>query len=422
VIIFSFSVAHAAEEYEILIAKGIQKINEGMYEEALELLNRALEIDPGNKEARFYSAVAMSRLGNTDTAEELLKKMLDEGETAEDVYFELGRIAYVKADCSSAESYLSTFIDVTDDESRKNYASSLIDDCKADKKPETAEAKYRLNITAGFEYDSNVVLEPSNPVVRADEDDDGRAVFLLNGGLIFAETEDVRIRGDYLFYQSLHFDLNDFNVHYHKPSMSAEFLFSKNVIPTVGYRFEYVYFGDDLYGSINTLFGELNIRESKNCNLDLIYEYRYHKYWDTDLFRTNSLRTGRRYRAGVRQNFTWNDLEGDIHYYYNDKRARVDYWEFTGNRVGTTLSYQITEPVLARISADYYNRDYDGTFPGATRDREDDMYRIAIRLTYAFTDRIAVSLTERYTRNDSNMATYDYDRNVIGLLFTYGVI
>jgi hypothetical protein len=50
------------------------------------------------------------------------------------------------------------------------------------------------------------------------------------------------------------------------------------------------------------------------------------------------------------------------------------------------------------------------------------MYRIAIRLTYAFTDRIAVSLTERYTRNDSNMATYDYDRNVIGLLFTYGVI
>ena len=49
---------HAAEEYELFIAQGIEKINEGKYSEAAEILEKALAAAPDNIEAIYYSAMA----------------------------------------------------------------------------------------------------------------------------------------------------------------------------------------------------------------------------------------------------------------------------------------------------------------------------------------------------------------------------
>ncbi len=129
-----------AQSYELYTAQGIQKINEEKFDEALELLKKALELSPENPEATYYTAIAYSRLGNYKEAEELFFKTLELDETALNVYLELGRIYYIKSQCDKTAIYLSKFTSRSDNELAKGYAMRLIDNCKEETKEETERA------------------------------------------------------------------------------------------------------------------------------------------------------------------------------------------------------------------------------------------------------------------------------------------
>jgi hypothetical protein len=74
-----------------------------------------------------------------------------------------------------------------------------------------------------------------------------------------------------------------------------------------------------------------------------------------------------------------------------------------------------------KVLADYQRRKYDDVFPSFGEVRLDKMQKYAINVQYALTEKMAVTLKESYTYNDSNLRDYDYSRNLIGLLLTYGV-
>ncbi len=409
---------HAAEEYELFIAQGIEKINEGKYSEAAEILEKAIAAAPDNAEAIYYSAIANSRLGELGKAERLLRKIRTDDKLAANVYFELGRIYYSRGKCRSAEKNLNIFISSTDDAKAKSYADSLIKECNQ----RGGEERFKADLTIGGQYDSNVVLEADNPSITTDRKSDWRAVALINAGAKIFDNDTVLIRADYNFYQSLHAKLDNFDVHYHKITPSIEMNVSDVVRPSVGYKYEYVIFGGDEYGTIHSFFTKVNFRENADFSTDAILEYSSHKYWDTEEFLNNSDRRGQKTVAGIKQNITIGEVKGNIHYFHDHKKAKEYFWAYRGDRLGAAAGLNIMEPLRVEVSAEFSWRKHYEDFPAYNETREDRMQRYAVSLQYSLGKNMAVTLTESYTFNDSNIDDFEYQRNIIGILFTYGLI
>ena len=61
---FAFlSNTYASDTFDIYVARGIEKINEKQFSEALEHLKKALEMAPEDTEALYYTALVYTRLG-----------------------------------------------------------------------------------------------------------------------------------------------------------------------------------------------------------------------------------------------------------------------------------------------------------------------------------------------------------------------
>jgi len=90
--------------------------------------------------------------------------------------------------------------------------------------------------------------------------------------------------------------------------------FSNIFRSSVGYSLEYMLLGSDLYSRFHTYYGKFTVIESEKLSTEAIYEYRSHKYWDSDIFQTNSIRSGYQNTVGIKQNFYLKRLTGEIYY------------------------------------------------------------------------------------------------------------
>ncbi|GBE36437.1 cellulose synthase subunit BcsC [bacterium BMS3Bbin07] len=407
-----------SEDYELYIAQGIQKINQGKTKDAIVLLRKALKLTPESPEALYYAGIAYSRSGNYKEAESLFLQTLQLDETSANAYFELGRIYYVTSRCDDLEELLSRFQDLSEDKALKGETAELVDGCrkKAEEKP------FRLNISAGTQYDSNVILEPSNPPVSAERKSDTRAVLHVTSRAVLLKEKVIKLTLDYNFYQSLHMNLNEFNVQYHKITPVLEMTFSDALRSSVGYSLEYTLLGSDPYSRFHTFYGKFTVKEGEKLSTEAIYEYRSLKYRDSDIFQTNSIRTGYQNTVGIKQNFYLKRLKGEIYYFSDFNRAKEGYWAFDGQRLGAELAYKIIPPLHINVSSEYNERRYRDEFPGFQKRRLDRMQQYSLRLTYFISERMSVSITESYIVNDSNLSIFDYRRNIAGIFLTIGVL
>jgi len=197
------------EDAEVLVAQGMEKIGSHDYQEAADLLSRAIEMDPDNPEANYYAGFAYSRVGEYEKAEQLLSRALELDPTAVEAYFELGLVYVSQADCTQAESFLLKFRNFSTDEGLKQIARNLLQDCK---KEAPEEKRFRLTGTAGIQYDTNVILEQSNPPPNKNKKGDFRdAILFLSSGLTAFENDLVNVNLDYDGYFSDHVELDMFN-------------------------------------------------------------------------------------------------------------------------------------------------------------------------------------------------------------------
>jgi hypothetical protein len=355
----------------------------------------------------------------------MFKRVIADKEYTANAHLEIGRVYYMKGQCDVSKRYLKKFISFSNDKEATAYADNLIKQCRSAERRDREDEPYKLNVSFGAQYDSNVVLQPDNPVVGGDKGD-GRIFGLVNAGADIWQNEALTLRVDYTFYASYQFDLNDgiadYDVQYHGLTPSLELTVSDIVIPSAGYTLEHVRFGEDWYGRIQTYFAKVKVREGIHYSTEGIYEYRDIDYQNTPLFATNKLRTGWKHTLGVKQNFYRGRIEGDIHYYYDDKHASTAYWSYRGDRVGAEVLYEIKEPLTVRGAVDYSRRKYRGVFPGFGKTRYDKAMQYQLDLHYQLSEKLAVTLSEMYIDNRSNIGSYDYDRNIIGAMLTWGVI
>ncbi len=426
-VMFSYSVISppdlSASDYELYVAQGIQKINQERYGEALKVLKKALAMSPDDPEAVYYSGIAHSRLGEYDTAENLFLRTIDIDSSAQNAYLELGRVYYSTGRCDKALTYLSKFISGTDNESAKQYAIKMKGSCQKEAKKEGK--RFRLNVSVGAQYDSNVILEPSNPSANAsmrEKKDDGRGVALIFAKGTLFRSGPVKLKAKASIYQTVHGSLEEENLQDYKFNPFIEVDIMDPVTATAGYKLGYTLLGTEHYSLVHTFQGKVNVKEGRHFVTEGIYEYRDIKYWDDTLFPTNSLRSGHQNTIGLKQKLYIKKFCAGIYGYADFKRADMRYWSYDGYRAVAKTCYKIIPALKVKVSGEYSKKKYKDIFAGFTAKRSDDMQKYSVGFTYKISKVFSIIISDTYTINDSNLMDYDYERNVAGIFLKAGVL
>lgn len=419
----------AQQDPQYHLYRGLVLLQEARSAEAARELGRARAVGPGvDPSASYYEGLAWAGAKETEKAEESFDRVI---ETAPGTAW--------AAQAERAKADLSRLAD-----GRKS-----------------AWALAR----AGLEYDDNVRLRGNDVFPSSGGDHDVRAVWLLHGGteLVSGPGWAAGIQGTY--YGSAHQDLTAFNEHYPVVGVWYDqrlgedtslrlsydvgyswyqydpFLFTNQARASLfhsfgdagrtelfatPYKYNYLYSVKDVPDDPDPLTDECNTADTPTrvgpaCGPVGLNE---HQERNRDGW---GLVTGAQHRVPVDAIET--ELLGGVAYLRYSARGS----EYSYNGVGAWVGTDTELPFEAafRTSVGYSHLSYrnESTYPDSvapdTRytldddDRHEDRWYYAVELEKYIGDDWSASLRYSYTDNNSNVAVFAYDREIVGAYVTY---
>lgn len=153
---------------------------------------------------------------------------------------------------------------------------------------------------------------------------------------------------------------------------------------------------------------------------EVFFSYMRKKYFDTELHPEppdGEERSGDRFTGGLGWTCTFKDNKGfvTLRYSHAEDNAIGRNWVNSENRFGVDVLYPIVGPLRVQGSADatFVDYKYDNTF--FEMKRRDDIYSVNVALLYGIVKNADLILQYNHWRNQSNIALYDYTREIYGL-------
>lgn len=157
---------------------------------------------------------------------------------------------------------------------------------------------------------------------------------------------------------------------------------------------------------------------------EVFFSYMRKKYFDTPLHPEppdGEERSGDRMTGGLGWTYTFKDNKAfvTLRCSYAQDNAIGRNWVNSENRFGVDVLYPIIGPLRVQGSADatFVKYAYDNTY--FETKRRDDIYSVNLALLYGIIKNTDIILQYNYWRNQSNIALYDYTREIYGLGVEY---
>lgn len=417
----------------------------GRYQEALHYLNTAWKADPDIPELKYDLAFLNFKMSNYSKAADLFINVTNEDPSHVLAHYYAGMSLYeqkrygraldhflaaaekspsVKTnsyyyagvcyfETGKAEEAVEKFEYVRDHADsgllRENSLVWLerIREEKKDVKP------YSLYLKIGHHYDDNIPLEPLDEDVYTEEDDYVTKVIFL-GKYDFVNTKSYKIGAGYSHYQTWHNDLAEYDLIGSIGKLYANYYlhpltFGLSYIPS------YYWLDSENYLRRHQVRPEIVWKCTKKLGTRLSYSY----YDDN--------------------NFLNDDRDGEIHeglldvYYsilgkrayvfggigYEDKSASHPDQDY--GRLKTKLGMSLTLPwdLELRLEGKYQEKRYDNVDTLYGVEREDTKYFGGVSLSRKlFYEWLGILAEFNYTKNNSNINDFEYERKVTGLSLT----
>lgn len=226
--------------FEKAVARGLSAIEQGDTAAATSEFTAALAEQPDDPLATLYLGIARNQ-AKDPAAETTLKKALRLNPESARANLELA-IFYLNRNLpDEAQDYLDTTLQVAPDSYEATKARELLQELKS----RQAGKRWWLKLLAGMQYDTNVLVNAVNAPLPPgyDRKSDWRAVINPSFGytLISGKDFDLAISGS--VYQSLHRDLNDFDVFQPAGELSLRYRLNPNLSLKAGYGYDYLTLG-----------------------------------------------------------------------------------------------------------------------------------------------------------------------------------
>ena len=406
---------------------GVLYYQTGKDQKAMEAFKAVEIIDPGRARVHYYQGLILRRTGSAAASQAKLEKAVSlDASLAGAIRFQTAIAHYEAGAFDSARAAFQAVLSLAPNRNLSEASQGFInkiDTAAAGKKP------WEFSMSLGFQYDDNVVLDSGNAALPTGikEKDDFVGVIYLQGKYEWFKKDHWRSDVQYSFYQNLHFEssLNDFNIQDQRLSLSAYRQFGMNEAGLI-YTLQYATLGGEDYMTAHSIGPKFLWMHSELHFTEIDYRYGMKDFKDiSPLFTNNGERDVDTHQLGVSHTHLFGEKGKTYMGYRFEKEdagssVREDDWTYDGHEIKLGLVAPPWQQWVLSLEASATRRDYSNSNEAdpSRRKREDDDLLFVAVLSHPMTEHTQISAQYLYQQNDSNIAIYDYDRNIIGLIVT----
>lgn len=365
---------------------GYALLKKKRYEEALEPFGKARQLNPALAiPARFYEGVALYNLKRYQESKQAFKEVLGMNPPPETA--------------SASQRYLEAIEGAGETPKRWSFVGSLL-----------------------YQYDTNVVTANDDtdfPItINGDEisdQEDSRILLTLYGRWNFWRTDNWSAEARYSFYQSFHFEVEEFNLQNHSPELELARrvnIGSKSAAVALTYRAGIALLGEELHTySINHwVTPSFSLRWSDSLASILSYRFNAEDFDEEDPDRDNLAHSGIietifSYRG------LWDKpgtLKLSVGFDFED--AQDEAYDVTRPWVRVTAQNSFPLSITSRImlyyeNENHFNDDYD---------RIDDVFVGELALFKKLWGPVEANINFNYKMNNSTEKNFEYERTIVG--------
>lgn len=278
------------------------------------------------------------------------------------------------------------------------------------------EQPLQFEAEVGYRYDDNITVDQSDNNAAQ-----GDSSFLIKGSLgldIYDKNRD-EVSARYSFSQSLHDDLDDFDLQIHGFSFRGKTRFGK-VNTALDYRYNFITLGGDDFLEIHNIRPNIGWLVAKKTYLTAAYEYRHLNFKDPLLEERDADRHAFAskvyyiFKKGANVTFGYKVSKHDA------QVERLSYW---GHTVDAGLKLPIKfagADATYRLRYQYRQKDFTGVDPNLGNDPGVGEKRGDKRHTFRTSLRVPIGskglyseVEYKYVNSNSNLASIDYNNNVV---------
>lgn len=427
---FERSLAIDADNTDLKFDLGTALLELGEVARARDLFDEILVAQPQRARAHLYAGIADYRLQN-------YSESLDHLERAEELDPQLKRETryYVGLSYSFLGRYslASGAFDGVAEQSPQSPLGRSAVDLRAKTQTAAPRNPWALGFTSGAEWDTNPLVIgksfPSPAVQTERRKNDWRGIFRAQASYRFLDSERLSLAAGYDGFLSLHDHSSqvDMQTHLGWASISS---FLDPVLMDLRYDYSYTFLDlSDDFLSLHRVTPSLSMNTGNWGITQLVYQFQYKNFFNDSFdlprlasgdFGSASDRDGDQHSVGINQFIlVWERLDplwigalGD----WNDARdSEFKYagFEFAGGATLQPLRELVPQLTLS-FDYRYIHRNYTGDSSIEPKEREDRIHRVTWSLAYEIQENVELSFAGSYTRNDSNIGVYKYDRTILG--------
>jgi len=321
-------------------------------------------------------------------------------------------MAYMKAGkFSNAKGVFQQLVLVDPNSTMANFANTYMDAISGREK---AMKPFRASIGEYWQYDDNVVLDPSDANVGTDISDkgDSREVTTAMAEYTHRFNQTFDIKAQYFFYWAKQNDLGFYdtlsNTFVIQPEMNLK---SGQLSMPIGYNLTRI--NDKAYLSSPSVSGVYN-QMVGNHNMGQAYiKYAYKDYmWAPSI--EDEDRTGNDFGGGLGWYYFFMQNKGFVNLRYGlTKEWTVgNNWENWENNINATILVPVLDKLNVTVSGNLSAQYYENSNTSYHVYRRDQVWTLSALAAYKFYKDSEIQLQYTHVNDSSNIGVYTYTRNI----------
>ena len=429
------------------------------YRQARKYLEEAVRLRPDYHEARMLLVDTLIALGQTKPAAKQLQQLEASGYQPAQVAYLQGLVASKEKRFSQAVTYfrraqqdpaltqkaklqmsLALAAENRMEEARKvlgeavalgpqsqvgGYAQYYLADMDRRLK-ETRTGPWRLNAAVGFDFDSNVTLQPGDPAAAQVVSGRGDVVYSQNGYLEYTPlTQGVfSLRTSYAYYQNFHPRISTYDLLSHTMGVTPVFSFADARF-WIPFYFNYTDVASDKYYTAFNLAPVWLRMLNPKVGLEFGARFSRQYYW-TPVTLPQDDRSGRTAGGSLGLYYFFQKQQGYLQarFTYERDAASGSNWSNSNCRFLLAALYPVNSRVKLNAFVDIILQPYDNNFfDGNPFDenprRNDQIYIFGGQAAYTIYKGLEFNLHYFFIKANSNISLYAYDRHIVGCQLGY---
>ncbi|GIX48060.1 MAG: hypothetical protein KatS3mg131_2271 [Candidatus Tectimicrobiota bacterium] len=408
---------------------GVAYFQARRYREALAQFEAAARFDPKKASTQFYLGYTHYLLRHYRQALPFFERARDlDPALAPAAHYYRGLVLFALEDDAAAQEAFAAVREAAPESLLAQNAERYLE---ALRRRARQQRLLQVEGVVSFQHDDNVILEPNEIEIARQADQ--RMVFAALGRLLPLRRPPWRLGIEYALFQSKHFRLEDFDIQQHRGRLFARRKGSRLTLEaSAEYAFSLLA-GERFFGAFSVQ-PQATLWQSRQLFATFGARFRLSDFFiDLPPEQDPKVRDrdGWTVRGGVDQYVTFLQQRAYLRlgYAFEASRTEGSDWEYDSHQVALGLHLPLWGGVVLDAEGAFARRDYlhVNSFDADPlailtaadrRARQDDRFTAAVTLTRELGRYFVLSVAYAHTSNLSNLAFFDYRRNIVTVALT----